>query len=136
MKTLHSLLILLLLLSPAAFGQTSRASSSDASQSWSSFWRSITTAINKKDRNSLLKVMPKDFFSGGGGQSPKEWLDYIDENEKRGSWRDLRRSFTKGTRVHKEWSADGTLTRVTTDNGYYFEFRKDNKWYFAGVVGD
>ncbi len=22
------------------------------------------------------------------------------------------------------------------DKGYYFEFRKDKKWYFAGVVGD
>jgi hypothetical protein len=27
-------------------------------------------------------------------------------------------------------------TKLTRDNAYYFEFRKDGKWYFAGVVGD
>jgi hypothetical protein len=80
--------------------------------------------------------MPKDFFDGGGGLTPEEWLQYIDENEQKGSWRDLRRSFASGAKISREWSAKGTPTRVTNDNGYYFEFRKDNKWYFAGVVGD
>lgn len=84
----------------------------------------------------MLRMMPKDFFSGGGGESASEWLRFIDENAKNGSWRDLQNSFARGTVIHREWSNRGVPTRVTKDNGYYFEFRKDKKWYFAGVVGD
>jgi len=93
-------------------------------------------AINKKDHVALLRVMPSDFFDGGGGLTPSEWLKFIDENERNGSWRDLRRSTARGTRIHRTWSAKGVPTKVTRDNGYYFEYRKDGKWYFAGVVGD
>ena len=81
-------------------------------------------------------MMPNDFYDGGGGLTPEEWFRYIDENERRGSWRDIQRSFARGAVIHRKWSAEGIPTRVTKDNGYYFEFRKDNRWYFAGVVGD
>lgn len=107
-----------------------------ANRSWPGFWRQFTIAVNKKDKDSLLKVMPTDFFDGGGGLTPVEWLRFMDENVRNGSWRDLRRSVAGGTVLNKQWSRKGVLTRVTKDNGYYFEFRKDKKWYFAGVVGD
>ena len=107
-----------------------------ANRSWPSFWRQFTTAVNKKDHDGLIKVMPADFFDGGGGLTPVEWLRFMDENVRNGSWRNLRRSVARGTVVDKQWSRKGVLTRVTRDNGYYFEFRKDKKWYFAGVVGD
>jgi hypothetical protein len=81
-------------------------------------------------------MMPDDFYDGGGGLTPTEWLEFIDENEKNGSWRDLQKSFNKGTVMSEEWTITGTPTRVTKDNGYYFEYRKDGRWYFAGVVGD
>lgn len=84
----------------------------------------------------MLKMMPRNFFSGGGGETASEWLQFIEENAKNGSWRDLQNSFAGGTVVHRAWSSKGVPTRVTKDNGYYFEFRKDKKWYFAGVVGD
>lgn len=129
-------LVFLLMFPGSTFSQTSRQTTQDANRSWQSFWRQITTAINKKDRQALKKMMPNDFYDGGGGSTPEEWLKYIDENERRGSWRDIRRSFARGTVINREWSAKGTPTRVTRDNGYYFEFRKDKKWYFAGVVGD
>ena len=80
--------------------------------------------------------MANNFADDSGGLNAKEWLKYIDENERKGSWRDLQKSFSQGTIISKEWSAKGTPTRVTKDKGYYFEFRKDKKWYFAGVVGD
>jgi hypothetical protein len=127
------LIAFFLLLPSLTFGQTSSASVA-ANQSWPSFWRRINTAINKKDHSSLLKMMPKDFYDGGGGETPEEWLQYIDNNELNGSWRDIRRSFARGAKISR--SAEGMPTRVTKDNGYYFEFRKDKKWYFAGVVGD
>jgi hypothetical protein len=54
--------------------------------------------------------MPADFFDGGGGLTPEEWLNYIDENQKNGSWRDLQRSFAAGTFVHKQWTRKGVVT--------------------------
>jgi len=136
MKIRQGIVVLLLITLPSmSFAQASRASTA-ANQSWPSFWRRITTAINEKDHASLLKMMPKDFYDGGGGETAKEWLQYIDENESNGSWKDIQRSFAQGAKISKEWSAKGTPTRVTKDNGYYFEFRKDKRWYFAGVVGD
>ena len=128
--------LLLFLVAVATLSQTSAARVTTAERSWPGFWRQFTTAINKKDHAALLRVMPTDFFDGGGGSTPKEWLKFIDENERNGSWRDLRRSMARGVKIHRAWSAKGVPTKVTRDNGYYFEFRKDGKWYFAGVVGD
>ncbi|MGH9930787.1 MAG: hypothetical protein ACREA9_16375 [Pyrinomonadaceae bacterium] len=129
-------IIVLLLAASATLAQTSRATTAAASRSWPSFWQQFSAAINKKDHSALISMMPDDFYDGGGGLTPTEWLQYIDENERDGSWRDLRRSFARGTIVNRKWSSKGIPTRVTKDNGYYFEFRKDKKWYFAGVVGD
>ena len=128
--------LLLLSLTFAAFSQTPVSRIATAERSWPGFWRQFTMAINKKDHASLLRMMPSDFFDGGGGLTPKEWLSFIDENERSGSWRDLRRSVARGAKINRTWSAKGVPTKVTRDKAYYFEFRKDGKWYFAGVVGD
>ena len=128
--------LLLFSVAVATFSQTSAARIATAERSWPGFWRQFTTAINKKDHAALLSVMPSDFFDGGGGSTAKEWLKFIDENERNGSWRDLRKSMARGTKIHRAWSAKGVPTKVTRDNGYYSEFRRDGKWYFAGVVGD
>lgn len=129
-------IVLLLLAASAALGQTSRATNEAANRSWPSFWRQVTVAVNKKDHAALRKMMPTNFDDGGGGLSASEWLKFIDENERKGSWRDLQKSFAKGTVVNKNWPSKGIPTRVTKDNKYFFEFRKDKSWYFAGVVGD
>lgn len=137
MKTPFVLSVVLLLL--VAFGtlaQTSAATTAAANRSWPSFWRQFSAAMNKKDRAALRKMMPKDFSDGGGGLTPDEWLQFIDENERKGSWRDLQKSVARGAVIHRKWSSKGIPTRVTRDNRYYFEFLKDKKWYFAGVVGD
>ncbi len=136
-KKSYSLVVLFLLCIPyATVSQSPATRIAAAERSWPTFWRQFTVAINKKDHGALLRVMPTDFFDGGGGLSAKEWLQYIDENERNGSWRDLRRSMARGVRINRDWSSKGVPTKVTRDNGYYFEFRKDGKWYFAGVVGD
>jgi hypothetical protein len=129
-------MVLLLLVSSITFAQTSRAMPASANRSWSSFWQQFIAAVNKKDRVALLRMMPPDFFDGGGGSTASEWLLFIDENDRNGSWKDLKHSLAQGTVFKKDWSKKGTRTRVTSDNGYYFEFRKDKRWYFAGVVGD
>jgi hypothetical protein len=129
-------ILVLLCLSGATMAQSSSARIAVAERSWPTFWRQFTAAINKKDHAALLKVMPTDFSDGGGGLSAKEWLKFIDDNERDGSWRDLQKSVTRGARINRDWSSKGIPTKVTRDNHYYFEFRKDGKWYFAGVVGD
>ena len=136
MRTLSFLSVLLLLsVANVAFSQTS-ATKTEANRTWPDFSRRFTAAINKKDHATLLRMMPKDFFDGGGGLTPSEWLQYLDKNERKGSWSSLRKSMAKGTMIDQKASKSGVITRITKDDHYYFEFRKDRKWYFAGVVGD
>jgi hypothetical protein len=134
-KTRVLWLCLFLLIPCLTFSQTSR-SNKPATASWQSFYATFRAAVNKRDREAMLRMMPGDFFDGGGGLTAREWLQFIDENAKNGSWRDLQKSFAQGTVISRTWSRKGTPTRVTRDNRYYFEFRKDKRWYFAGVVGD
>jgi len=129
-------LLLFLLIPYLSFSQTARSNSAAANASWQTFYTEFRAAVKKRDRAAMLRMMPDDFFDGGGGLTASEWLQFIDENAKNGSWRDLQKSFAQGTVTKRNWSRKGIPTRVTKDNGYYFEFRKDKKWYFAGVVGD
>ena len=135
-KTQVLLLLIVLLCPSLTVAQKSSSTGATANASWQSFYSAFRAAVNKRDRQSMLKMMPNDFFSGGGGETASEWLQFIEQNAKNGSWRDLQKSFARGTVVHRAWSSKGIPTRVTRDNAYYFEFRKDKKWYFAGVVGD
>ena len=134
----HSLLIVpaLLICVSAGVAQTSANKTAAANRAWASFWRDFTAAVNKKDRVAVRKMMADNFADDSGGLNANEWLKFIDENERKGSWRDLQKSFARGTMVNKEWPSKGVPTRITKDKFYYFQFRKDNKWYFAGVVGD
>jgi len=116
------------------FLSNSCGTTATAESAWPGFWRQFTLAVNKRDHAALLRMMPSDFFDGGGGLTPKEWLKFIDKNESNGSWRDLQKSIAGGAKFNWAWSAKGVPTKVTQDNAYYFEFRKDGKWYFAGVV--
>src|SRR3984893_3184823 len=98
MKTKLTLsMVLLLLASSATFAQTSRAMLAIANRSWPSFWQQFIVAVSKKDRVALLRMMPPDFFDGGGGSTASEWLHFIAENDRNGSWKDLEHSFAQGT---------------------------------------
>lgn len=121
----------------SASAQTpSKKTEAAANAAWANFWRQFTAAVNKKDRVAVRKLMADNFADDSGGLNATEWLRFIDENERKGSWRDLQKSFARGTVVNKEWPSKGVPTRITRDKFYYFEFRKDGRWYFAGVVGD
>jgi hypothetical protein len=127
---------LLLSVCVASAQTSSKKTEAAANGAWASFWRQFTAAVNKKDRVAVRKMMAANFADDSGGLNATEWLRFIDENERKGSWRDLQKSFARGTVVNKEWPSKGVPTRITRDKFYYFEFRKDGKWYFAGVVGD
>jgi hypothetical protein len=122
-------LLLFLLVPYLTFSQTARSNNAAANASWQGFYSAFRAAVNKRDRAAMLRTMPDDFFDGGGGLTASEWLKFIDENAKNGSWRDLQKSFAQGTVVNKNWSSEGIPTRVTKDNGYYFEFRRDRRWH-------
>ena len=131
------LLLLVLLLGPSlTFAQKSRSRWAAANANWQSFYTAFRAAVNKRDGEAMRRMMPDDFFDGGGGETASEWLRFIEENAKNGSWRDLQNSFARGTLINRNLNSKGVPTRVTKDKLYYFEFRKDKKWYFAGVVGD
>ena len=131
-----SLLITLALVLTAGAVSAQNKTDGAANRAWASFYRQFTAAVNKKDRVALKTMMAGNFADDSGGLNASEWLRFIDENERKGSWRDLQKSFARGTIVNKEWPSKGVPTRITRDKFYYFEFRKDGKWYFAGVVGD
>jgi len=127
--------ILLLVVCWSGAAQTSSSVNVDANRRWVGFWRQFTVAINKKDTDAIRTMMYEDLSAGGGGLTPSEWLRFIDENERNGSWKDLQSSVAKGTVKNRNWTSKGIPTKVTKDNSYYFEFRK-GRWFFAGVVGD
>lgn len=134
-KSSYLLIMLALVLAAGAVSAQNKTDSA-ANRAWASFWRQFTAAVNKKDRVALKQMMAGNFADDSGGLNATEWLQFIDENERKGSWRDLQKSFARGTIVNKEWPSKGVPTRITRDKFYFFEFRKDGKWYFAGVVGD
>jgi hypothetical protein len=130
------IVLVILFVTLAEFSQTLAAPTATAERAWPGFWRQFTLAINRKDHAALLRMMPSDFLDGGGGLTPREWLKFIDENEAKGSWRDLQKSMAGKAKFDGALSVKRVPTKVTRDKAYYFEFRKDGKWYFAGVVGD
>jgi hypothetical protein len=134
-KSRYLLIMLALVLAAGAVSAQNKTNSA-ANRAWASFWREFTAAANKKDRVALKQMMANNFADDSGGLNATEWLRFIDENERKGSWRDLQKSFARGTIINKEWPSKGVPSRITRDKFYYFEFRKDGKWYFAGVVGD
>ncbi|HJZ79969.1 MAG TPA: hypothetical protein VKD91_06480 [Pyrinomonadaceae bacterium] len=137
MKSRRLLIVPVLLLAVCAgSAQTSKSKTADADRAWPGFWRQFTAAVNKKDRTTLRKMMADNFADDSGGLNATEWLNFIEKNARQGSWRDLQKSFARGTVVNNQWRNKGVPTRITKDKFYYFEFRQDNKWYFAGVVGD
>lgn len=138
MKSRYLLVVAAFMLSACAASAQSSSNKTQAAsnRAWAGFWSQFTAAVNKKDRAAVRKLMAANFADDSGGLNATEWLRYIDENERNGSWRDLQKSFARGTVVNKEWPSKGVPTRITKDKHYYFEFRKDGKWYFAGVVGD
>jgi len=128
-------IVIALLIFATGIAQPQSRMTSTATRSWPGFWKQFATAINTKNTNVLRQLMPEDFFDGGGGLTSSEWLQFINDNEKNGSWRDLKRSVARGTKILPQKKKSDVPTRITRDNGYYFEFRK-NRWWFAGVSED
>lgn len=128
MKKLRILLLALFLLVPsAAFAQTSAA----ANKSWNTFWTQFSSAVNKKNKAAVKRLMASenDFFSGGGVENRDGWLQLV---EKEKWWGNLQRAVKGGT---KSSPYDGKPGKVTKDNSLVFAFI-GGKWRFMGPMGD
>jgi len=72
----------------------------------------------------MLRMMPDDFYDGGGGTA-SEWLKFIDENAKK--WiveRFCKNLLQKETVVNRSWSSKGIPTRVTKTMDTTLSFAK------------
>lgn len=106
----------------------------DRDESWRSFWRNFKTAFHNKDKQKLVSLCSEDFFSGGSGYTPSEWVTYIFEHSDR--YAIINKAIKNGVNDHT-WR-DGSKSKVTGNgdmNDLYFDFI-DNGWFFGGIVGD
>ena len=127
MRKIRLLFLMILLLIPAStFAQTNAAN-----KSWNNFWTQFTSAVTKKNKPAVKRLMAseKDFFSGGGGESRSEWLQMVDKSR---LWGNLQRAVKSGT---KFYDYDGKPGRVTKDNTLIFAFI-GGQWRFMGPMGD
>jgi hypothetical protein len=126
-KRLIVSLMLFLIVLPAALAQTSSSINAQANKAWPAFWRQFTTAIRRKDRAALKRLMApeREFFSGGGGETRDEWITMT-------GWKKLQTVLVIGTKPYNEGRTPG---RITKDNGLIFEFVR-GRWRFTGIQGD
>lgn len=127
-KRIIFLLFAAWLIFPAlTYGQTA----STAAKSWNSFWTQFSTAVNKKNKMALKRLMAskRDFSSGGGSETPDEWLALV---EKQNWWNLLQRSVRLGT---KPYAYNGKPARVTRNDHLIFAFI-GVRWRFVGPMGD
>lgn len=128
MKKIRILFLMIFLMIPSvAFAQ----SAATANKSWNAFWRQFTSAVNRKNKAAVKRLMAeeKDFFSGGGGESRDEWLQMVEEQK---WWGLLQKSVKIGT---KPSDYDGKPGRVTKDSHLVFAFI-GGRWRFMGPMGD
>lgn len=121
--------ILFFLISLPTFAQSSRSVNAAASKSWPQFWRQFSTAINKKDRAALRRMMSNDFFDGGGGGTASDWIKFMDQSK---LWGEHQRSVALGTKPYKLDKGPG---RITKNSHLIFEF-KGGRWWWWGIMGD
>lgn len=102
------------------------------SHDWDSFWNAFSTAVNKKDRVAIKRLMSSesDFLTHGGIGSRNDYLQMFNDKS---YWRDVQRSVARGT-----MSFDlerGRPARITRDRYLIFELIS-GRWRFVGVMGD
>lgn len=123
-------LSLFFLLVPSCIFAQSRTQSA-ANKSWPSFWTKFSSAMNKKDREALRRMMADDFDDGiSVGTTPSEHIKAMDQFHE---WRQDQRAIASGTKPFK--SGQSRPARITRDNLLIFEFR-NGRWYWTGVAGD
>jgi len=151
MKYSRVIILGLAILTPQIVGaQTSRR----ADRAWKPFFASVRAAVQKRDKNALMKVMSRDFYYLSSGGDENDNQDTRDEafeywSTARGSWEALDKALAAGAVVNtamreaeKPWPSrvapplanDKTAISNRSFPWYaMFEF-KNNRWYFTGFT--
>ena len=124
-------LLLFLFIPSLAVAQTSRSVTAAANKSWQPFWTQFSSAVRKKNKAAMKRLMSseKDFFSGGGGETRDEWLKMLDDRK---IWGLGQKSVAKGVVPFNE---GGKIGRITKDRHLIFRYI-GGTWRFVGIMGD
>jgi hypothetical protein len=132
-KTCVLLLILFLLVPTSSFAQGSRSASIAANKSWPQFWVRFNRAIKNRDRVTLRRMMADDFSDHGGG-SPADY--YVTQVFSKEMSREYQRSLSSGTELIEYGERPARFTRRKDYPKLIFEYGKDRRWRWIGLVGD
>lgn len=132
-KTCVVLLILFLLVPFPSLAQTPRSTFIAANKSWPQFWVRFNRAIKKRDRVSLRRMMADDFSDHGGGSSADDYVIQVFSKEMR---REYQRALSSGTELIEYGEQPARFTRRKDHPQLIFEFGKDRRWRWIGIVGD
>ncbi len=120
-------LILMILSVGFAFGQSNQTA---ANKSWNAFWTKFNTAVETKNRKSLIALTSKRFFSPSG--------ETIGELLNNNDWRWLKNSAKYGTKPHICRILICRITRnpkAKVESSLVFVF-ENNRWGFIGQLGE
>jgi hypothetical protein len=114
-------LALMFLLPNAAPAQSRQTPAAAAQKSWNAFWAKFSRAVKNKDRQTIIALTSKKFFSAGG-ETIEEWISEP-------SWAELEESVNAGTKDFRENKKE--IWRITHDNYLLFVYEKKG-WRFYG----
>jgi hypothetical protein len=142
---------LVILLAP----QIVSAQTSRANRAWKPFFASVRAAVQKRDKNALMKMMSRDFYYLSSGGDENDNQDTRDEafdywaSAQAGSWEALDKALAAGavvntamrepdntnpSRVAPPLANDKTAISNRSFEWYaVFEFR-NNRWYFTAFT--
>ena len=102
------LLLLVLVVAPNTFAVDNKLA---AERSWRPFIYAFRTAVRKRDRRALRKMMSSDFFSSGGNDAgPKAAFEFWDDPHVRG-WDAFNRVLSRGTVPMAAWWGYGRKSK-------------------------
>jgi hypothetical protein len=108
---------------------TTASDYSTLDNSWDPFLVEFRTALVNKDKEKIISMTDElNFFDGGGGATALEFLNDADINKESG-WSNLIHSIESGVKGENEKQTVGDYPNL------YF-IKKNNKWYWQGIVGD
>jgi hypothetical protein len=97
--------------------------------SWETFLVKFKAALVNKDKEKIMSMADKDnFFDGGGGATVLEFLNDADISKETG-WDNLINSINNGTKGEDEKQTIGSYPNLCF-------LKKNNQWYWKGIVGD
>ncbi len=122
-------------ISVEAVGQKSQINAA-AVKAWPQFWTAFRTAVKKRDRDALRRMISPKFSvpvdaPEGGFHSADDVIKWIDAMH---LWPDLQKSLASGAKP--SGARDGRPRRCTNDTWYCFEFGTDWRWRLVEQTGD